>query len=671
LVQRCAAEALGAWPAFDNIRPLLGALAKADHADTHLVYVVRKALRDQLRPDGVLTRLMKENLSEPDARAIADVTVAVSSAEAGEFLLRHVQKYSESKETLANYLRHAARYSPEREMDSLAAFTRNKFADDLDFQLALFKSIQQGTEQRGAAFGAGVHDWGAELAQRLLKSADASSIDWNNTPVEGMANPANPWFVQKRVSADGDKLSWFLCSLPPGAESLTGVLRSKPFTIPAKLSFFLAGHDGYPDKPAQKRNVVRLRLFRTPSTRDPVGAGGGKSVAIASQDNLAAETFPPRNDTAQLVTWDLGPFTGRQGYFEITDGDDGNAYAWLAIGRFDPPVVTVPKFSPNLIGHRQQAAAELVRALSLTELEPRLAAALVNPTTDIGAYGAIAETLMALHPDEILAALAPLTGDHAVPVNLRNQIAQAIAGKKSSESETILNEAFHTLTRRLQVKLAALLASNVVGAERLLKLVADGRVPAAVLLERSVKDKLLASKPANVNERIAQLTKGVAEPSSEIQKLIDERRTKFDPAKALASRGEKIFTLNCQPCHQIDGVGNVVGPQLDGVGGRGLERLLEDVLDPNRNVDPAFHTTMVSLKDGDVQSGLFRREEGEAIVLANSAGKEVSIPKKDIVERRASTTSLMPENFGEIISPADFDDLMAFLLAHGPKATSP
>ncbi|PYK99037.1 MAG: hypothetical protein DME19_10210 [Verrucomicrobia bacterium] len=213
-----------------------------------------------------------------------------------------------------------------------------------------------------------------------------------------------------------------------------------------------------------------------------------------------------------------------------------------------------------------------------------------------------------------------------------------------------MTEAFRTLTRRLQVKLAALLASNVTGAEHLLKLAADGRAPAALLLERAVKDKLLASKPVNVNERIAQLTKGVAEPSGDIQKLIDERRSNFNAAKASAARGEKIFTLNCQPCHQIDGAGNVVGPQLDGVGGRGL-------------------TTMVSLRDGDVQSGLFRREEGEAIVLANSVGKEISIPKKDIVERRASTTSLMPENFGEIISPQDFNDLIAFLLAHGPKPT--
>jgi len=148
------------------------------------------------------------------------------------------------------------------------------------------------------------------------------------------ANPANPWFIQKRLSADGDRSSWFLCSLPPGGESLTGVLRSKPFTIPSKLRFFLAGHDGYPNKAVEKKNVVRLRALDT--------------------GELLAETLPPRNDTAQLVTWDFtqpaagvaladkspafadklpAAITGRQGYLEVTDGDNGDAYAWLAIGR--------------------------------------------------------------------------------------------------------------------------------------------------------------------------------------------------------------------------------------------------------------------------------------------------------------------------------------------------
>jgi putative heme-binding domain-containing protein len=673
LVQRCAAEALGAWPSFENIRPLLGLKSRVPDADTHLLYVVRKALRDQLKADGVLARLTRDSLSEGDARAIADVAVAVPTAEAGEFLLRYVRRYSESKETLANYLRHASRYAPEKEMDSLAAFTRAKFAEDLDFQLALFKSIQQGAEQRAATPGGGVRDWGAELARQLLDSANIAALGWGSAPVEGMANTANPWFVQQRASADGDKSSWFLCSLPPGGESLTGVLRSTPFSIPPKLHFFLAGHDGSPDKPAQKKNVVRLRLLPdngTPSRSGSETAGAAGVVAAetaALPGEAIAETSPPRNDTAQPVAWDLTQYAAKQGYLEVVDGDNGGAYAWLAIGRFDPPVVNVPKTSPNVIGQRLQAAAELARTLSLANMETRLAQILVNPATEPAVGAAIAQTLVTLDSLDAFAALAPLVGDHLVPATLRQQIARAIAGKKSSDAGAVLDDAFRVLTRRFQIRLAESLAGSASGAEQLLKRVADGHAPAAVLLERPVKDKLQSSKPANLNERLAQLTKGVSAPAGEIQKLIDQRRANFDPKKASAARGEKIFTLNCRPCHQIDSAGNVVGPQLDGVGGRGLERLLEDVLDPNRNVDPAFHSTIVALRDGNVESGLFRREEGEAIVLANSAGKEISIPKKDIVERRASTTSLMPENFGEIILAADFDDLMAFLLEHGPK----
>jgi putative heme-binding domain-containing protein len=273
-----------------------------------------------------------------------------------------------------------------------------------------------------------------------------------------------------------------------------------------------------------------------------------------------------------------------------------------------------------------------------------------------------------LHPDDKSAALAVLAGDAAVPVELRRDIGRVLASLDRVRTETLLNDAFRTVTRRCQIRLAEALAGSAAGAEHLLEMVAGGRAPAAALLERPVKDKLLASKPTNVEERLAKLTRGVAPPSREIQKLIDERRASFDPAKASATRGEAVFTLNCRPCHQIDGTGNVVGPQLDGVGGRGLERLLEDVLDPNRNLDPAFHSTILTLRDGDVQSGLFRREEGEAVVLAVSTGKEISVPKKDIVERRTSDTSLMPENFGEVIPAQDFLDLMAFLLNHGPAA---
>jgi len=150
--------------------------------------------------------------------------------------------------------------------------------------------------------------------------------------------------------------------------------------------------------------------------------------------------------------------------------------------------------------------------------------------------------------------------------------------------------------------------------------------------------------------------------------LIDERRAKFNPTEASATHGAEIFKQHCAICHSIGGQGALIGPQLDGIGGRGLDRLLEDILDPSRNVDRAFRTSLLILKDGDVQSGLFRREEGELLVLAEANGKEISIPKKDIAERRESETSLMPDNFSDLIPVADFNNLLAFLLS---KGTSP
>ena len=76
-------------------------------------------------------------------------------------------------------------------------------------------------------------------------------------------------------------------------------------------------------------------------------------------------------------------------------------------------------------------------------------------------------------------------------------------------------------------------------------------------------------------------------------------------------------------CHTLASKGAKVGPQLDGVGIRGLDRLLEDVLDPNRNVDQNFRLTILNLKDGRVVRGLLLREEGEVYVMADDKGKEV------------------------------------------------
>ena len=109
--------------------------------------------------------------------------------------------------------------------------------------------------------------------------------------------------------------------------------------------------------------------------------------------------------------------------------------------------------------------------------------------------------------------------------------------------------------------------------------------------------------------------------------------------------------------------GAKIGPNLDGVGIRGVDRLLEDILDPNRNVDQAFRTTQIVSTDGRIVTGLALREEGQVLVLADAQGKEVRVPSDEIDQRTVSQLSLMPSNVPDLVSEADFVHLIGYLLS--------
>jgi putative heme-binding domain-containing protein len=463
--------------------------------------------------------------------------------------------------------------------------------------------------------------------------------------------------LEARPSADGDNKAIFISSLSPGGEKLTGALRSKSFTIPAEITFFMAGHDGSPDKPIGKRNFIRLRDAQT--------------------RKVLAQSAPPRNDTAQPFKWDLSKHAGKKGFIEITDGNSGHSYAWLAVGRFKPEVVPMPKVIPNQVDKRQLAAAELAATLHMTKLEPQLAALASDKEADVEARATAAKTLCAFSggqhalrandADKDLGQLGKILDDADEPLTLRQKIAAAFGDVKLEPARKTLLAALPITSSSLQVSIATALAGSAEGAESLLAIIESGKAPPRLLQERSVKDRLTASRPADAAARVEKLTANLPTDTAERQKIIDQRFAAFVPAEASADKGAAVFKQNCSVCHSVDGQGALVGPQLDGVGARGAERIMEDILDPNRSVDPAFHTTLLVMKDGDVQSGLFRREEGQMIILAQSSGKEISIPKKDVAERRETMSSLMPDNFSEAIKPADFNDLIAFLTSKRAK----
>ena len=646
-VQRAAVEALGRHPMAENVAPLLHLRETAPTNDEELIYVSRVALRNQLMSDQIFDSV-KGNWDKADQAAVVDVALGTKNKACAVFLLDYLEHNSVARQQLQPFLQHVARYGPNEETDQLRKFTRDHFPKDIDFQFSLFKSIHEGIGQRGGALTDGLREWGTELAQKLITIP--KDPEWRSSPIK--ENDSNdPWSLEKRKSADNKNEFQFISS-HPGGEKLTGILRSRPFVVPTNLSFYLAGHDGPPGKPLLGKDFVCLR--------------------DAVTDVILTNEPPPRHDVAQPITWDLKEFAGKSGYLELVDGNSGSGYAWLAIGRFRPPVVKVADI-PAQFNQRRQSAAELAAEFKIAELEEPLHGLLLDENAGSSARVAAARALMTLdasaHQQELVAILsAPKE-----PNQLRQGCARALAESGLPHACGLLAEALAAAPQSLQTQIALEMAGHPDGAEALLDAVEHGKASPRLLQDKTIKDRLAAAHPQNLADRLEALTKGMPTEDAERQNLIDQRSAEFSSLSAAeksAAHGSEVFKQNCSVCHSIDSQGANIGPQLDGVGNRGADRLIEDVLDPSRNVDPAFRVTLLTLKDGDVESGLVRREEGEMLVIADSSGKERSIPKSDISERRQSQLSLMPDNFSQAISSKDFNDLIAFLLSKGTKSPS-
>lgn len=662
LVRRKAADAVGRQPHVANIDPLLGLLRSTPPEDFHLIHQVKLALLATIRPAGILTEWRQGEPAQADRETLAGIALALPNEEAGVYLLDHLRTRPAGGGPFGEYLKHAAKHLPTvADVERLVEIIQAQSIADLDQQLSLLESLRSGLAQRGLEEPENLRRWSAGLAEQLLDSALAEAPSW--LPLaEADSSPANrgAWKLEKRRRADGGEGEWFLSTLPFG-ERYTGILRSRVFTVPTSLSFFLCGHQGPPEEPARDGNLVRLRL---------VGSDGG-------EDRIVALALAPRNDVAQRIDWDLAEHAGKPGYLEVVDGLALPSYAWLAVAGFEPAVVAPTRLDPDVIARRVAAAADIARRMQLTAHRERLGTLLRNECLDAGARSACAKAMDSFSPEPAASALAELLAEPALAPKVREMIAahwtDAEPGSDPSDPDpsTLLAAVIRALPQRMQAKLALILAGSREGAELLLAQVAAGAASPRLLQDETLRAKLLAAKPANLEWRLDELTDSLPPLAAETQHLLDSRRANYAKANPLpsAERGREQFIKHCSACHQVGGKGAVVGPQLDGIGTRGLDRVMEDVLDPNRNVDPAFFTTTYALSDGRVMSGLFRRAEGPNTILVDGTGKELAFPTELVEEERRSRTSLMPANVASTLAETELFDLVAFLLAANRAAT--
>ncbi|MFN9956864.1 MAG: c-type cytochrome, partial [bacterium] len=113
--------------------------------------------------------------------------------------------------------------------------------------------------------------------------------------------------------------------------------------------------------------------------------------------------------------------------------------------------------------------------------------------------------------------------------------------------------------------------------------------------------------------------------------------------------GKKLFTeATCAGCHQIQGQGGRIGPELTGVfqkwkGDR--VALLREVIDPSHKIDDKYAMRRILTVDGQTLSGIVIDEDKNAVSIL--ASQEATLPtviaRADIEEMNTSKVSMMPK----------------------------
>ena len=181
-------------------------------------------------------------------------------------------------------------------------------------------------------------------------------------------------------------------------------------------------------------------------------------------------------------------------------------------------------------------------------------------------------------------------------------------------------------------------------------------------------DEYLANHPLPIMDEMLQLnTRG---QEWKVEDLIGDVKM---PMKRSYEVGQAAFrAANCIACHKFNGEGQVFGPDLATLDDqkRNTEYLLRAIIEPSKDIDEKYSTTMFLLADGQTKTGMVM-EEGDddvKIVIDPLAKDQLTIiAQEDIDARKKSDISPMPMGMVDKLSREEIIDLIAYIYSRGDE----
>ena len=146
------------------------------------------------------------------------------------------------------------------------------------------------------------------------------------------------------------------------------------------------------------------------------------------------------------------------------------------------------------------------------------------------------------------------------------------------------------------------------------------------------------------------------------------------PPSEAALRGKELFfdltrERRCGVCHQLDGLGTAVGPNLAlaAQAKTGLE-LTRDILKPQATIAYGFEQVQLALRSGERVEGVLAEETESRIRIFDAASVPPplrSVAKRDVRRQRTRKRSSMPSDLDTVYTADEIDSIVAYLSETG------